>query len=70
MFFKKSKENDNDNRSNCFNGFWPLSENRFVKIEKFNGTQLVNIREYYDKDGKQMPGKKGISLNIDQFNIS
>lgn len=50
-------------------GMYPLSENRFVKIEKFNGTTLVSIREYYDRNGMKLPGKKGISLNIDQFNF-
>ncbi len=49
------------------NYMYPLSDTRFVKIEKFNGTYLVNIREYFSQNGQRLPSKKGISLSMDQF---
>ncbi|KAI9800398.1 MAG: hypothetical protein M1825_004168 [Sarcosagium campestre] len=48
--------------------FWELSKNRRVTVSEFRGKYMVNLREYYEKDGKSLPGKKGISLPIDQFN--
>jgi hypothetical protein len=44
-----------------------LSDMRFVDVSKFKGRTLINIREYYkDKDDMVRPGKKGISLSVDQ----
>ncbi|KAJ6806983.1 RNA polymerase II transcriptional coactivator KELP [Iris pallida] len=44
-----------------------LSNKRRVTIQDFKGRTLVSIREYYDKDGKQMPSSKGISLTAEQW---
>ncbi|KAL3135856.1 hypothetical protein ABBQ32_007412 [Trebouxia sp. C0010 RCD-2024] len=44
-----------------------LSAMRKADVSDFKGTVYVSIREYYEKDGKQLPGKKGISLPADQF---
>jgi len=41
---------------------------RFATVSEFRGKILVSIREYYDKDGELRPGKKGISLNMEQWN--
>ncbi|MCJ1477891.1 hypothetical protein MMC13_006564 [Lambiella insularis] len=47
--------------------FWELTTNRRVTISKFGGKIMVNVREYYEKDGQSLPGKKGISLPVSQF---
>ncbi|KAI9699579.1 MAG: hypothetical protein M1820_007078 [Bogoriella megaspora] len=59
-----SKGDDDGDDSN----HWELSKNRRIGINEFKGKTLINIREYYDKDGQTLPGKKGISLSMDQFN--
>ena len=40
---------------------------RKVGVSEFKGKTYVNIREYYTKDGKDLPGAKGISLPPDQW---
>ncbi|KAK3951973.1 ssDNA-binding transcriptional regulator [Pseudoneurospora amorphoporcata] len=49
------------------NTFWELGNNRRISSSMFKNTTLVNIREYYDANGKLMPGKKGISLSLAQY---
>jgi hypothetical protein len=49
------------------NGMYELAKMRFVNVSEFKGKAYVNIREYYEANGKTMPGKKGISLSIDQW---
>ena len=40
--------------------FIQLSATRNVSVTDFRGKALINIREYYEKDGKTLPGKKGL----------
>ncbi|OVA14710.1 Transcriptional coactivator p15 (PC4) [Macleaya cordata] len=44
-----------------------LSNKRRVTIQDFRGKTLVSIREYYEKDGKELPSSKGISLTAEQW---
>lgn len=38
--------------------YWELSKMRRVTISSFRGKTMVNVREYYEKDGEELPGKK------------
>lgn len=38
--------------------YWEISKMRRVTISTFRGKTMVSIREYYEKDGKELPGKK------------
>ncbi|KAL5726917.1 hypothetical protein ACHQM5_000160 [Ranunculus cassubicifolius] len=62
-FFGGGKEYDDEgNLIIC-----SLSNKRRVTIQEFKGKTLVSIREYYEKDGKQRPSNKGISLTAEQW---
>ncbi|KAI3468592.1 hypothetical protein Pfo_025255 [Paulownia fortunei] len=44
-----------------------LSDRRRVTLSEFRGKTLVSIREYYKRDGKELPSAKGISLTAEQW---
>lgn len=48
-------------------GPWVLEKLRQVRINEFRGRKMVDIREHYEKNGEILPGKKGISLSIQQW---
>lgn len=49
--------------------FFELSSDRRVTVNQWQGNTRVDIREFYEREGKMLPGKKGLSLTLDQFNI-
>ncbi|VVC95630.1 RNA polymerase II transcriptional coactivator [Leptidea sinapis] len=46
---------------------WVLQGKKLVKVREFKGKVYVDIREFYEKDGNLMPGKKGISLTPEMW---
>nr|GMC60819.1 RNA polymerase II transcriptional coactivator KIWI-like [Ipomoea batatas]GMC63215.1 RNA polymerase II transcriptional coactivator KIWI-like [Ipomoea batatas] len=54
---KTSKTDDSDDSDD--NLVWEISKNRRVAVRNWQGKLVVDFREFYVKDGKEMPGKKG-----------
>ncbi|KAH7010957.1 putative RNA polymerase II transcriptional coactivator [Macrophomina phaseolina] len=46
------------------NEFLEISAKRRVAVSDFRGKPMVSIREYYEKDGKDLPGKKVASPSL------
>ena len=38
-----------------------------ISLSEFNGTPILNIRNYFEKDGEMRPTKKGISISRNKF---
>ncbi|XP_014250842.1 RNA polymerase II transcriptional coactivator [Cimex lectularius] len=60
---KPSKQRDEDEEPS-----WSLDNRRFIKVREFRGKVMIDIREYYERDGDLLPGKKGICLSTIQWN--
>uniref|UniRef100_A0A8B9VWP7 Activated RNA polymerase II transcriptional coactivator p15 n=1 Tax=Anas zonorhyncha TaxID=75864 RepID=A0A8B9VWP7_9AVES len=46
-----------------------IGKMRYVSVRDFKGKVLIDIREYWmDQEGEMKPGRKGISLNPEQWN--
>jgi len=46
-----------------------LGKKKRVTVRSFKGIPLLDIREFYGADGQEKPGKKGISLTLDQWEV-
>lgn len=68
---KKKSTHDNDVEvftSSEGEKYVQLGQKKRVTVREFKGKILVDIREFYGKDqDDEKPGKKGISLNPDQW---
>ncbi|CAG8623211.1 5337_t:CDS:2 [Cetraspora pellucida] len=65
---KKSKGRSNkDDRGENDQGEAYFKKRR-VTVREFKEMILVDIRDYFKQNGEYLPGKKGISLQVDQWN--
>lgn len=44
-----------------------LGKKKRAAVRSFKGVALIDIREFYGADGDEKPGKKGISLTLEQW---
>jgi len=44
-----------------------LGKKKRATVRNFKGTTFVDIREFYGSEGDEKPGKKGVSLGIEQW---
>ncbi|XP_053909148.1 LOW QUALITY PROTEIN: activated RNA polymerase II transcriptional coactivator p15-like [Cuculus canorus] len=55
--------------SNRDENMFQIGKMRYVSVRDFKGKILIDIREYWmDQEGEMKPGRKGISLNPEQWN--
>ena len=46
-----------------------IGNKRKVSVREFKGRLLIDIREFYEKDGELMPGKKGKYMYTNQKKV-
>ncbi|GLB37039.1 putative transcriptional Coactivator p15 (PC4) [Lyophyllum shimeji] len=47
--------------------YMDLGKKKRATVRSFKGIPLIDIREFYGPDGDEKPGKKGISLTLEQW---
>lgn len=59
---KKTKHqfavNKEPKRDDDGNTYWEISNRRRVQVSEYKGATLISLREYYERDGKTLPGKQ------------
>eukprot|EP00640_Fibrocapsa_japonica_P005544 CAMPEP_0113943828 /NCGR_PEP_ID=MMETSP1339-20121228/28399_1 /TAXON_ID=94617 /ORGANISM="Fibrocapsa japonica" /LENGTH=98 /DNA_ID=CAMNT_0000948795 /DNA_START=58 /DNA_END=354 /DNA_ORIENTATION=+ /assembly_acc=CAM_ASM_000762 len=62
-------DSDEESGSKAPRTMFELGKMKKVNVRTFKGRVLIDIREYYlhSDSGEERPGKKGISLNPDQW---
>ena len=45
-----------------------LDKKKRITVHKFKGQLKIDIREYYEDNGEMKPGKRGLSLNLENWN--
>ncbi|MDR1316020.1 MAG: transcriptional coactivator p15/PC4 family protein [Spirochaetales bacterium] len=39
----------------------------FVNLSSYKNSRYLDVRKFYDKDGKWLPSTKGVTLHAEQF---
>ena len=68
----QSSINDIDNAIETGNVNTPIvsiSKKQKVTISSYKGNTYVDFREFYEKEGVTLPGKKGIALTLPQWEL-
>eukprot|EP00899_Mesostigma_viride_P024262 jgi/Mesvir1/501/Mv11369-RA.1 len=60
----KPQEDDDPSAENIV---CKLGKLKYVSVREYMGRTLVDIREYYVEHGEMRPGRKGISLTVEQW---
>ena len=66
---KKSKTESTIKRNESNEAYWPLSGTKRITVSEFKGKKMVHIREYYMAGDEMKPGKKGIALSVQDFEL-
>ncbi|NP_001002505.1 SUB1 regulator of transcription b [Danio rerio] len=65
---ESSKPSGSAKTEKSSDNMFQIGKLRYVSVRDFKGKVLIDIREYWmDQAGEMKPGKKGISLNPEQW---
>jgi hypothetical protein len=57
------RKNENDET------YFELSPKRRFSVCEWQGNVKIDVREFYEKGGEMLPGKKGLSLTLKEYKI-